>query len=143
MQNYVNIVLEEYLEEYETRIRENLIDDQFQIERLNDALVFFTWLLNAILAGADKPDLKRYWAIDTLWCTGNYQEGGKIFACGTVYWLEGGKQCKFFEAEIEVTERAINYVFTFTENAIALTPNLIIASNETGISVETEFRAEL
>jgi hypothetical protein len=121
---------------YETRIREHLTDEQFQIEPINDVLGFFTWLLNAILAGLDKPDPKRYWVIDSLYCTEVHRETTKIFISGKAYWLEGGKQCDFFEAEIEPTEQSINYIIWFIEKPGASTLNLTIRSNAKGIFVQ-------
>ena len=137
----MTVRLEEYLKEYEARIREHLTDERLRIEQINEVLGFFCRSLNAILAGGDKGDPKRYWGIDTLWCTEAYQEAGKIFVSGDAYWLEGGKHCNFFEAEILMTERSIYYVFAFGEKGKASTPNLIIESNEAGICVEAEYGA--
>jgi hypothetical protein len=126
------------LEKYETRFREYFADEQFELEQINDGLGFFTWSLNLILSSLDKSDSKRYWVIDSLYCTEGHQETAKIILSGQAWWLEGGKQCDFFEAEIEPTEQSINYVIWFIEKPDASTPNLTIRSNAEGIFVQDE-----
>src|SRR5262249_14783608 len=124
-------------EEYEARIRDNLTSDQFQIDQINDLFGYFSRLLNAILASGDNRDPQRYWAIDDLYCAEVRTEAGNLFTSGSVYWLEGGERYEFFHAVIELTEQALNYVFTFTAKTNASAPELVIQRNEEGIRVET------
>jgi len=122
-------------EEWEARIRESLAAAQFQIEQINDVFGYFPRLLNVILAGGDKRDPKRYWAVDDLYCNEARREAGKFLTSGIVYWITGGQQYEFFHAVIEPTDHAINYVFTFSQKAPASLPDLVIGRDENGISL--------